>query len=403
MPNEPKRRGILLDNRQLGPFPMHRLKRVDRPTNVVTDEIQQVDGREAALEKAQRGDYGEAVKRAAEPFLPARYPISAALEEMIRRIAFVRDKEVAVKAPITDDPEVLSRHIKCLGYFLQADIVGICRLPRYAIYTHDMGGNPVDIDFQNAIVLVMAKEYRTLRASPGNDWIGDSLSFQAYVRLAVAAEVIANYIKRLGYPASPQSMAGGYQVLIPPLLLWAGIGEVSRTGIILNPFLGLAFKAAAVLTDLPLAPDRPVDFGLQDFCRKCKICAERCPSHAIPTGDPVMYNGYETWKLDERRCAIYSVTNRHGTICNVCTKVCPWTRPTTWPHNLVRWAVARSALARRVAIRADRWLDHGKPDPEEKWWFDLHYTEVDGVLRISPPTDHGTPLQGQGGKWVGAK
>jgi epoxyqueuosine reductase QueG len=63
-----------------------------------------------------------------------------------------------------------------------------------------------------------------------------------------------------------------YVVLLPPLLLAAGIGEVSRAGIILNPFLGLAFKAAAVLTDTPILPDKPIDFGLQNFCQHCKIC-----------------------------------------------------------------------------------------------------------------------------------
>ncbi|NIV39110.1 MAG: dehalogenase, partial [Anaerolineae bacterium] len=51
---------------------------------------------------------------------------------------------------------------------------------------------------------------------------------------------MTNYIKRLGYPASPSSTIGrrhpSYQVVIPPLLLWAGIGEVSRIGVVLNPF-----------------------------------------------------------------------------------------------------------------------------------------------------------------------
>ena len=387
MKNDRSQRGILSGDGQLGPFPTHRLKRVDKPTSLVTDNIQRVDGRENALGKAARGDYGEAVKKAAEPFLPMKYPISTAQNNVMSNIATTRANEVAaVKAPITDDPKVLSRHIKRLGYFLQANIVGICQLPKSAVYAHDFGGKPVDIDFKNAIVLVMRKESRTLGASTGSDWIGDPVSFQAYLRLAVADEVIASYIKRLGYPASPQSMAGGegggYHVLIPPLLLWAGIGEICRTGIILNPFLGLAFKAAAVLTDMPLAPDKPIDFGLQDFCQHCRICAQICPSQAIPTGDKVMYNGYETWKLDERRCASFSVSNKKGTICEVCVKACPWTKPNTWPHNLVRWSVKRSGLARRLAIKSSNLLGTSPPREEEKWWFDLQY--VDGVLKIPP-------------------
>ena len=88
-----------------------------------------------------------------------------------------------------------------------------------------------------------------------------------------------------------------YQVAVPPILLWAGIGEMSRMGdTVISPFLGPRFKAAMVTTDLPLEPDRPIDFGLQDFCNKCGKCAELCPSQSISYGDKVMTNGYEKWR-----------------------------------------------------------------------------------------------------------
>lgn len=378
---------ILTDDRQLGPFPMHRLRRVDKPTTLVSEEIQRVNGADNPLDMARRGAYGPAVQRAAEPFLPDRHAVSAALHDVVVRVATVREEKVAaVKAPISDDPRVLSRHIKRLGYFLGADVMGICRIPESAVYTHDFGGEPIDIAFKNAIVPVMRKEYRSVQASTGTDWFGDPLSFQAYLRLGIATEVMASYIKRLGYPASPQSTIGrgkpGYQVLIPPLLLWAGIGEVSRVGVILNPFLGLSYKAAAVLTDMPLEPDKPIDFGLQDFCQHCQICAENCPVQAISTGDKAIYNGYETWKVNEKRCATFNVTNKRGSICNTCVKVCPWTKPNTWPHDAVRWAVQRSAVARRLAIKASSINGQDKARESEKWWFDVHYQ--DGILSDAP-------------------
>jgi epoxyqueuosine reductase QueG len=142
----------------------------------------------------------------------------------------------------------------------------------------------------------------------------------------------------------------------------------------------MGFKAAAVLTDMPLKADKPVDFGLQDFCRHCKICAEMCPSQAIPMGDKTMHNGYQTWKIDEQRCASFGIMNKRGTICGRCVRVCPWNRPYTWPHTLVRWGVERSGLARRFAIRADHALGRGAVREDEKWWFDLE--DVDGVLTI---------------------
>jgi hypothetical protein len=51
-----------------------------------------------------------------------------------------------------------------------------------------------------------------------------------------------------------------YQVVVPPILLLAGLGEMCRIGdVVLNPFLGPRFKAAVVTTDLPLAADKPID------------------------------------------------------------------------------------------------------------------------------------------------
>jgi len=78
-----------------------------------------------------------------------------------------------------------------------------------------------------------------------------------------------------------------------PLVLLAGLGEFSRAGWALNPQFGGQFKVSVVTTDLPLLPDRPVDFGLQAFCRTCKRCAHECPSRAISdASDPALKNGY---------------------------------------------------------------------------------------------------------------
>ena len=323
--------------------------------------------------------------------MPFRYPLSVAQVKVLGNIASLKGlKPAATKAPITEDPQVLTRHIKRLGYFLGADIMSVCRFPKYAAYSYGPSG-PVDVSYENAIVMVMGKDTRTIAASKGSDWIGDPISFSVYMRLAIISEVIAAYIKELGYPSLPQHMStmeeegGGYQIVLAPLLVMSGIGEVSRTGLILNPFLGIAFKASAVLTDMPLVPDKPIDFGLQDFCGHCTICAQNCPSKAIPTGDKVMRNGYEAWDINYRRCSSFSLLNKRGTMCGMCTKVCPWTRPHTWQDNLWRRANWHSGLARRLAIK----LAHRRAEPKEegKWWFDLTYK--DGVLKVPPQKGSG--------------
>ncbi len=371
-----------MDNHPRGPFPTERLKRVDKPTNLITDAVQRIDARNTAYGLAARGEYGAAVQRGVQTSLPGKYPFSAAQKDVIDHIALLQPKPVAEHiAPIPQDPDTLTRHIQSVANFLKADLVGTCRVPPSAYYSHDKQGNPIEAKYPNAVVFLMRKEWNAVRASSGCDWMGDPISFQAYQHLGMVAETIANYIRRLGWDASPQygpSFVDRYEVLMPPLLLAAGLGEVSRAGIILNPFLGLGYKAAAVLTTMPLVPDQPIDFGLQDFCRDCKICAENCPSKAISSGEQVMYNGYSTWKLDVRRCASFNFTNKKGTMCNRCVKSCPWTNPPTWPHNLVRDVVMRSRLAHPFATRAARWLKTGNRHPEAKWWFDMEY--VDNVI-----------------------
>lgn len=356
---------------------MEKIKRVDQPTNKITNNGQRIDLRDLAYGLAARGEYGSAVQRGVQTSLPGKYPLSAAQKDIIDHIALLENNPVAKqKAPIPQDPETLTNHIKAFGYFLKADIMAACKVPEAAYYSHDKQGNPIEPRYENAIIIVMRKDLQAMHASSGRDWMGDPISFQAYQHLGMVAETLSNYIRRLGWDASAQygpSFVNKYIVQLPRLLLAAGIGEVSRVGIILNPFLGLGYKAAAVLTNMPIVPDKPIDFGLQSFCQDCKICAQNCPSKAISMGDKVMYNGYETWKLDTRRCASFNFTNKNGTMCNRCVKSCPWSNPTTWSHNLVRTMVMHSRIAQTMAIRAAYLLNTGKDNPDEKWWFDCEY------------------------------
>ena len=367
---------------QLGPFPMEKVRHVENTTTRITEGVQRIDMRNTAYGLAARGEYGPAVQRGVQKSLPGKFPLSAAQKDIIDHIALMSSNPVAgEEAPIPQEPEFLTQHVKSFGYFLKADIMGTCKVPESAYYSHDKQGNPIIPRYKNAVVIVMRKELKAMRASTGHDWMGDPISFQAYQHLGMVAETMANYIRRLGWDASAQygpSFVNKYSVLLPPLLLAAGIGEVSRAGIILNPYLGLAYKAAIVLTDMPIVPDQPIDFGLQDFCRDCKICAKTCPSKAITMGDKVMYNGYETWKLDTRRCASYNFTNKNGTMCNTCVKSCPWSNPSNFPHNLMRSLIIDIPFTRRIAIWIAEILGERMTAPEKKWWRDMEY--VDDVI-----------------------
>jgi len=362
-----------------GRFPMEGLKKVNLPTTRITDSVLRFDEREHGFNRAARGDFGPIGTRERPRFIP-KFPISAALFNMTSYLAPVVDDEVApTKAPIPEDPQILSRHIKRLGYFLRADIMGICRLPQYAVYSYDKDGNPVELNHQFAIVILIDQDYETMRGSTGRDWISGSQSFISYSTTAFISCIMADYIRKLGYPARAHH-ARNYQVVLPPLLLWAGTGEMSRAGIVLNPFLGTRFKAAAVTTDLPLEPDKPVDFGLQEFCQKCLKCAVECPANAISKGDKVMHNGYEHWKFDADRCTPFRVINQAGSSCGRCIKVCPWNKPEGQIHDTVRWMVKHTPFLDKFIVKMDDIWGYGKQDKRYKWWFDLE--DVNGVIKI---------------------
>jgi reductive dehalogenase len=204
----------------------------------------------------------------------------------------------------------------------------------------------------------------------------------SYATSGFVAITLAEYIRRLGYSAKAH-YAPYYDLMVPPILLMAGLGEMSRMGdTVLHPFMGPRFKAAVVTTDLPMTPDKPIDFGLQDFCAQCKKCARECPSGAISDGDKIMHNGYEKWPLDAKKCTTMRVGNQHGSGCGTCVKVCPWSKPYTPFHRAVNWTMRNIKFARRFGIWGDDLLGYGKPDNKNKWWFDLEDENGDGNLTI---------------------
>ena len=101
---------------------------------------------------------------------------------------------------------------------------------------------------------------------------------------------MAAFIANLGYPATANHFSH-YDALLVPLAVDAGLGELSRMGYLITKEFGPRVRLAAVTTDLPLVPDKPVDIGVRDFCSICKKCAVCCPSGSIPLGDPTEVNG----------------------------------------------------------------------------------------------------------------
>jgi hypothetical protein len=173
------------NTRRLDPYPVEKLKRVDRPTTLVRDdEVQRVDERESGFNRALRGNFGPYLSEERHRFV-AKHPLSGALVQMQFTLSDIVDGVVAAsKAPLPDDPELISRHIKETAYFLRADLVGICELPPYSVYSHSMEtGEPVELNHKYAIAIVIDQDFKTAEATVGNDWISNSMSFFGLVYL----------------------------------------------------------------------------------------------------------------------------------------------------------------------------------------------------------------------------
>jgi len=73
----------------------------------------------------------------------------------------------------------------------------------------------------------------------------------------------------LGYPASANHVLH-YDGLMVPLAVDAGLGELGRLGYLITKEFGPRVRLGAVTTNLPLIADKPINFGVQDFCNICK-------------------------------------------------------------------------------------------------------------------------------------
>ncbi len=371
----------------LGSYPMETVKRVDRPTTLILDdEVPQVSKRSAFFDRALRGDLG-AKSQAERSRFAFKQPHTSGMMSSMRSMVAVQSGETNADADtgLYSDPAANARALKSLSYLLGADMTGICEVPRYAWYSHGADGTPIETNHKYAVVMLIDQEFDTMEGGTGDDWISGTQSMRAYLRGAEIAGVMADMLRQLGFASRSQTNVDS-DVLQLPLMLWAGLGELSRIGeLVLNPFVGPRLKTVVMTTDMPLEVDKPIDFGLQYFCNNCWKCARECPCDAISWGDKVMFNAYEMWKPDAERCARYRLTNAKGSACGRCMKTCPLNKVVTADGPIVERMASWCGINARwlkpllvpIAVRVDDLLGKGKRNPAKKWWFDLEV--VDGV------------------------
>lgn len=355
-------------------YPVETLKRVDQTTSFIDEErIPRVPKSSEFFLRAAFGDLGKGPQEASKDgFSVAKAPLASALRLALNVYSLLqRGEPEKIKAAGNDDPVLNASRVKATMHFLGADIAGISRAPDWVWYSHRQDGTEMPVAHPLAVSVMIDQGYETMDGASGDDWISSAQSMRTYMRAGLVCSLVGHHLRKMGFSSTAHSAADS-DVIQTPLVLLAGLGEVSRIGeTILNPFLGPRVKTGILTTDFPMAVDKPIDFGLQNFCDTCNKCARECPSGAISTGPKVMFNGYEIWKADVEKCTRYRVTNLGGSMCGRCMKTCPWNLAGLVHEAPFRWAAMNIPKVASWLARFDDYLQRGQINPIKKWWWDI--------------------------------
>jgi reductive dehalogenase len=295
--------------------------------------------------------------------------------------AYEWDEPARRRKVVFSTTEDASKKVKKAARYLGANLVGITdynplwtyselikeifegdfdreRPPRYEIFT------PVfPFDPKSVVVMAVEMDYQTIALSPSA--LEGAATGLGYSHMCELGYSVATFLRALGYRA----FANGNDVTLSiPYAVAAGLGELGRNGMLITREFGPRVRLVKVLTELELAPDPPRSFGVWDFCKSCKRCAEACPSKAISDGDPTLEGqtisnnpGVLKWYIDPEKCIQFWRDN--GSDCANCIAACPYNKLATWPHQLST-SVAALPIAplHRFLSRLDKQVGFGNID-----------------------------------------
>lgn len=244
---------------------------------------------------------------------------------------------IPIRKPIPfKSPDHASKLIKKVAHLYGATIVGIAKLNPDYCYDVNLRGAPpgpfkVPQHWKYAIVVGVPHEWDMVLANPAH-----GTSYDGYNRVRNCSGRLTAFIKNLGYPARSHHPPIHYDLIVPPITVDAGIGELGRHGFVITPETGSNLRTAVVSTNIPMTVDKPIKFGVQEFCKSCKICAKNCPSGAISMADSfkgMVKRGYEHWYITTGKCFNFWMQAMGPLGCRLCLAVCPYSRKGNWAHR----------------------------------------------------------------------
>jgi epoxyqueuosine reductase len=275
----------------------------------------------------------------------------------------------------TDDPVGVTSSLKRAASFFGAALVGVCKLDRRWIYSsafplRDQTSSPNELpeEYQYAVALAIEMDYSAIHCSPTSP--SSAATGLGYSKMAFVAGLLAHYIRGLGY----QAIACGNDTACSiPIAIDAGLGELARNGLLITPAFGPRVRLAKVFTNLPLIPDKPIAFGVWDFCMICEKCARKCPSKSIMFGKPTEKpnnisnrQGLLRWPVNAETCLAFWAAN--GTDCSNCIRTCPFNKPAGLLHDSVRWGIKNLPVLNPLFLWGDDLLGYGKRGDANQFW-----------------------------------
>lgn len=264
--------------------------------------------------------------------------------------------------------------VKKVAKLYGADLVGITHYdPRWTYKSkfsaRTRSSKPVELPdgLTSVIVLGKAMDYDIIRMSPTAT--ASTGPATGYADDAVTLLSLAQYIRSLGYIAIANQNDTNLAI---PYAIQAGLGEYGRNGLCITREYGPRVRFGRILTNMPLAHDQPMAFGVEKTCEICRRCANNCPPQAIDHGPPSTYtfnrsniSGIKKWTTDGEKC--FKFWASRGTDCANCVRTCPYNKDYSqlWPKIMRR--LLNTPLRRLVLKIDDRLRLHDQIKPSS-WW-----------------------------------
>ncbi|MHB1006810.1 MAG: reductive dehalogenase [Chloroflexota bacterium] len=238
---------------------------------------------------------------------------------------------------------------------------------------------------KTVVVFTVQMSGETMKRGPTK--LGSLTTALSYTRLWTILSQAHEFIRALGYQSYGPSEFNGFGIY-PAFGVMAGLGELSRLNRLITPEYGPMVRETIFVTDLPLAPTKPIDFGVMQFCKDCMVCATQCPSKSLSLDREPTWEVKGAWNNPGHKAYFEnSVTCRNywntcGTNCGICFGACPYANDDQASlHKILKGTIASTSLINPafkagfdLGMGSDYGIDKPLKDPEE-WWRNTNLPE----------------------------